>query len=793
MMTDDAVATPKRRPFWENSTLIGILTVALGLLALVSPYVAGEWTLAILGLVVLASALAELARSLFAGDRRTTEGRYLHAIVLLLVGLLLFLRPALVLEGLLALLGILVALDGIGRIVSVFLRRATERPWNFLNGAVNLVLGLLVLRYRHTLGPGAIGLFVGLWLISSGWAMLFARRNDALGEPAEFEPGARLGLPPSPELERVGREVLAGEETRRWIDLLWCLTLAAIFFAIHIGRMELRWDLFGILSTAVAVVGDLLLALLLAVLFVFPARLIWRRLTRRVERDAWRRRLGRGEGVMRLIGDRLIDRWLVGRVRFDAQIYQIRASLATAVWRAIQVGLPPAVILVAINPIWGFTWYFNTENWVSGFWQKLVEARVDPWRARMIEAVLAAEGATLDAPELFEVRPEGVAGAADFSFLVIGDPGEGDPSQHALRDRYLIEGRREDVRFLVVASDVVYPAGAMKNYELNFYLPFKGIEKPIYAIPGNHDWFGALDAFNANFLEAGAARAAMRARVDADLPLTYFAVTHVDELVAEAGRLRAEYGVRTGFQRAPFFEVHGRDFALIAADTGIARRFDASELVWFAGALERARGKFTMVLLGHPFYAGGVYQGAADPTFGEIHALLRSHAVQLVVAGDTHDFEYYREAYEAGGATKAMHHMVNGGGGAYLSIGTSLGWPAEPATPDWAYYPATAAVVAKLDAETPAWKRPFWWWLKGARAWPSSPESLSGVFDFNRAPFFQSFLEIRVEGSQRRVRLILHGVRGPLRWRDLQVGGRVIPDGLGPDDPVEFVIPHESL
>ena len=92
----------------------------------------------------------------------------------------------------------------------------------------------------------------------------------------------------------------------------------------------------------------------------------------------------------------------------------------------------------------------------------------------MIEAVVAKEGAaTVRTPGLFEVHPDGVAGVSDFSFLVIGDPGEGDPSQQSLRDRYLLEGQREDVRFLVVASDVIYPAGAMKDYESNFYLPFK--------------------------------------------------------------------------------------------------------------------------------------------------------------------------------------------------------------------------------------------------------------------------------------------------------------------------------
>src|SRR5262249_20012358 len=146
-------------------------------------------------------------------------------------------------------------------------------------------------------------------------------------------------------------------------------------------------------------------------------------------------------------------------------------------------------------------------------WEKVTEARTDEWRQAMIAAVeREATRAGVPREALFEVRPEGVGDAADFSFLVIGDPGEGDSSQASLRDRYLDLGRRPDVRFLVTSSAVIYPDGARRDYEFNFYLPFKGFEKPIYAIPGNHDWFSALDGFAANLMEPGAARVARDAR-----------------------------------------------------------------------------------------------------------------------------------------------------------------------------------------------------------------------------------------------------------------------------------------
>ena len=71
--------------------------------------------------------------------------------------------------------------------------------------------------------------------------------------------------------------------------------------------------------------------------------------------------------------------------------------------------------------------------------------------------------------------------------------------------------------------------------------------------------------------------------------------------------------------------------------------------------------------------------------FAELKRLLLEHDVAIVMAGDTHDLEYYRRA--ALPQAVRSHHFVNGGGGAYLSFGTALAWPRQPASPDWAFYP----------------------------------------------------------------------------------------------------------
>ena len=135
---------------------------------------------------------------------------------------------------------------------------------------------------------------------------------------------------------------------------------------------------------------------------------------------------------------------------------------------------------------------------------------------------------------------------------------------------------------------------------------------------------------------------------------------------------------------------------------------------------------------------------------------------------------------------------MNGGGGAYLSIGGALDWPDDPDVDAWAYYPSSDAIRAKLDTETPLWKRPFWEWTKRFGAWPISIETLSGMFDFNNAPFFQSFLEVRVERSRNQVVFVLHGVNGPLHWRDLQINNQSILAVQG-DDPVEIAVQLDEM
>jgi hypothetical protein len=199
---------------------------------------------------------------------------------------------------------------------------------------------------------------------------------------------------------------------------------------------------------------------------------------------------------------------------------------------------------------------------------------------------------------------------------------------------------------------------------------------------------------------------------------------------------------------------------LICVDTGVVKKVDPEQMkLARRRASTAARGKFTMAVLGHPFYRRRQRPGEGYEDFAALKRLLRSNAMSpIVMAGrHTHDLEYYVETR----AQKAtVLHFVNGGGGAYLSFGTSLAWPPNRLLPIGLSIRIARRVTAKIQAETPWWKRPAWWWTRSYGAWPFSPEWLSAAFDYNVAPFFPELLEVRVERTTHRVVLRPYGVHG---------------------------------
>jgi uncharacterized membrane protein HdeD (DUF308 family) len=545
-------------------TGFALLTLGLALMALLSPFSRAESVAARAGWLLAMAAIIEILHAVrqhsTTSEHEATRGAWISmAIAVALIN-----APYVASRALLIAMAAWFALDCVWNCVRFFRRSggivtAIAAIWN---GSAAL---LLIVAQGWAFD----------WIVATGAALRIFKIAWQLMVAPPFSPTAveesvmaELGLAGRPEAEALATEVKEAERMRSPIDWSWTMAFIATLFAIHMGRMQTELTIVGALSPGVAVLGDMALSVLVTLFIANPMYLLWRRPTRIIERRVWSRYLSRSPEERGWI-DRVELAWLRWRLRTAIRMRSARFSVPTALKRGLQRGLPFAAILAATVPIWGMSWYFDTENWAAGMWNSWAASRTDTWREAMVRAVQESSGGGA-APSTFAVEPPGVDGG-DFSFVVIGDTGEGDASQHVLRDQLISVANSPDVRFVVVSSDVVYPVGAMKDYEAKFWLPFKGVTRPVYAIPGNHDWYDALEAFSATFLEPDAARLCIRARAKADLRVTSTTEARIDGLIHEAQRLRGEYDVPTGFQRGPFFEMQTDRFALLAIDTGVLK------------------------------------------------------------------------------------------------------------------------------------------------------------------------------------------------------------------------------
>lgn len=762
----------------------GVILLLLSALAFLTLFFEEEHVGGRVGILLLLSACVEFLHGFKRNTRSGQLTAWQGAGITLAMGILLINVPLFASNALHYLLAGWFGLDAIRYLIHAVRGTRKQKSWYYLIGCAlgNLLVFLVLITLPDKGLNWAIAIAGGLRILGEASSIVIApifTEADA-GDSIVSD----LDLPDSEEVKQIADRIMSDESDRGSIVRGWIIGFIVTLFAIHLGRMGFDRSAWGITSPVLAVVGDICLGLLIAFILVIPLQVFWLKISRGPTRVLWNwclRTPPEQRGWIRQAVEWLLTRQLRASIR----LRRARLALPLAFRHALQIGLPITAIIAAIVPVMGMSWYFDTENWAAGAWDSWAAHRTDDWRKAMVQAVLDQEPG-LDLAKQFTVKPGEVKEGQDFSFLVIGDTGEGDASQHSLRAQYLDTVKQPDVKFVVISSDVVYPTGAMRDYEACFWLPFMGTTKPVYAIPGNHDWYDALEAFVATFYEPAAAKIAMRARVEVDRHLTTTSEGKIDQLIATATRLRGEYRVPTQFQKAPYFQFQTDRFALFAIDTGVVKGIDPVQMEWLRAALASAKGKTKMAIIGHPFYAGGQYMGEDDPDFARIHALLKEHEVSIVMAGDTHDMEYYRE--NPTGDKKVAHHFVNGGGGAYLSYGTSLAWPKQPPTQEWAYYPAKAQVVDKIAATTPVWKWPAWWWTKHMGGWPFSAEFLSAAFDANVAPYYQSFMVVRVEPGKNRIRIIPYGVHGRLKWSDFDKSATTLPPGATQESLVEWII-----
>jgi hypothetical protein len=335
----------------------------------------------------------------------------------------------------------------------------------------------------------------------------------------------------------------------------------------------------------------------------------------------------------------------------------------------------------------------------------------DQKRQRWVEMQASRTGGHDFAMTVPDLPPE-------FSFMVLGDTGEGDASQLVLVDKFLKEAA--DTAFTLIASDVIYPSGRSHDYREKFYVPYRAYQHDIYAVPGNHDWYDELTGFMIHFCDNPYHfRDGNRRTVDAE----------------KLAHLRA---IRTNrvFQPNMYFSIDTPHVRIVCLDTGIQGRIDAEQEAWLARVSADPKPK--ILISGKPIYVDGTY----NRYLTNVDRMVNAHNYLLVIAGDTHNFQKYRVPVEGNGPPHVVWHLVNGGGGAFLHRTHRIP-PVEkmklPVTlrhepDDFECYPTRETSRQHYKS----------WWKAHAPDW---------AVDRDQPPYHKSFLKVGVRSTGLRVQV----------------------------------------
>ncbi len=163
----------------------GIILILLGLVAISVAALTTLLSVMFLGGVLLVVGIFSIFDS-FKSWRHRLSSFILHLILALLfivAGLMLILKPAVGAISLTLLLAIFYLAVGIFRILSAMALRLPYWGWRLLSGVIALVISALILVYLPASSLLIIGLLIGVDLLFSGWALVILGLTKNIASP----------------------------------------------------------------------------------------------------------------------------------------------------------------------------------------------------------------------------------------------------------------------------------------------------------------------------------------------------------------------------------------------------------------------------------------------------------------------------------------------------------------------------------------------------------------------------------------------------------------------------------
>jgi len=152
----------------------GIIEVIAGIIAIISPLIAGLVVSIFVGIMLIITGIANLVEIFKADSFGRGALAFLIGLIALATGVLLVARPGIGLAGLTLVLAAYFFVTGISRIILSFdIKPLRGWGWMLFDGAVSILLGILIGWEWPISGIWAVGILLGIHFIISGWWSIF--------------------------------------------------------------------------------------------------------------------------------------------------------------------------------------------------------------------------------------------------------------------------------------------------------------------------------------------------------------------------------------------------------------------------------------------------------------------------------------------------------------------------------------------------------------------------------------------------------------------------------------------
>ena len=160
------------------AVVIGVVTLIAGLLAIMSPLVAGVSITILVGAMLAISGVSQCFLAFKAGAFGRGLMVFVVGVLMTIAGVYMMNQPVAGLATLtIILMSYLLATGVLEIIVAVQLKPADGWGLQLFNGIVTLLLGIMLWRQFPLSGAWAIGVLFGIKMIFSGWAFVFIGRS----------------------------------------------------------------------------------------------------------------------------------------------------------------------------------------------------------------------------------------------------------------------------------------------------------------------------------------------------------------------------------------------------------------------------------------------------------------------------------------------------------------------------------------------------------------------------------------------------------------------------------------